>query len=530
MALHQPVLVIDDDSMFTKLVSSMLGKRGYLPVISHSMEEALRHGEHPGFVLAITDIYMPGMGGIEGIKALRKRHKNIKIIAMSGGWEDQSAVQALSAARQIGANWALKKPFTADEFNEAIACVLDGKEQEEPPKEPGAAAGPYVVIAEDDPMMGKVIVSTLKSVIDGKFQVLDGGQKVMDILAQDSKPDLIISDLNMPGMDGLMLMRHLGEAKYSGGVCLISGEDESILKSAEKLAQSHNLNVVGSLSKPVTKDDMSAMIGKFRASRAKEKTEHVSLISEDDIRRAVKEGEVEVHYQPKVSTKTRQIKGVEALIRWRHSDLGLIFPGSFIPFAEQNDLINLLTDAVIVSALAEQGEWHKKGLDIKVSINLSTYSLGRLDFPDFLAAQAAKNHITNELVIAEITESGLVEDSVKALEIMSRLRLKGFGLSIDDFGTGHSSLSRLQEAPFSELKIDRSFVAGASEDAVKLAILEASVEMAHKLGVSIVAEGVETKEDWDLVVGLGVDLVQGYYVAKPMPAAELLDWTKQWQT
>lgn len=530
MSLHKPVLVIDDDSMFANLVSSMLGKRGYLPVISYSMEDALKHGEQTGFTFVVTDIYMPGMGGIEGIRALRKRYQNIKIIAMSGGWEDQSAVQALAAARKMGANWALKKPFTADEFNEAIACVLGGKVQEQPPQEHGATAGPYIVIAEDDPLMGKVIVSTLKSVIDGKIEVHDGGQKVLDILKHDKKPDLIISDLNMPGMDGLMLMRHLAEANYAGDVCLVSGEDKSILKSAEKLAQSHNLNVVGCLSKPVTRDDMSAMIAKFRASVTPDATEQVSVISEGDIRRAVKEGEVEVHYQPKISTKTRRLQGVEALIRWRHSDLGLLFPESFIHFAERNSLIDLLTDAMIVSALGEQGEWHKMGLDIKVSINLSTYSLGRLDFPDFLEAQAAKNHITNALVIAEITESGLVEDSTKALEIMSRLRLKGFGLSIDDFGTGHSSLTRLQEAPFSELKIDRSFVAGASEDSVKLAILESSVEMARKLGVTIVAEGVETKEDWDLVVGLGVDLVQGYYIAKPMPAAEFLDWTKQWQT
>lgn len=530
MSLHQPVLVIDDDSMFANLVSSMLSKRGYLPVISYSMEEALKHGEQTGFTFVVTDIYMPGMGGIEGIKALRKRYQNIKIIAMSGGWEDQSAVQALSAARKMGANWALKKPFTADEFNEAIACILGGKVQEQPLWEQGGAAGPYVVIVEDDPMMGKIIASTLKSIIDGKIEVQDRGQKVLDILEQGRKPDMIISDLQMPEMDGLMLMRYLAEANYTGGVCLVSGEDEIILKSAKKLAQSHNLNVVGSLPKPVTRDAMSAIIDKFKASVTPDAAEQVSVISEDDIRKAVKEGRVEVHYQPKISAKTRQIKGVEALIRWRHPDLGLLFPDSFISFAEQNSLIDLLTDAMIISALGEQGQWLRQGLRIEVSINLSTYSLGRLDLPDFLATQAANNGIANDLVIAEITESGLVKDAVRALEIMSRLRLKGFGLSIDDFGTGHSSLTRLQEAPFSELKIDRSFVAGAGEDKVKLAIIEASIEMARKLGVTIVAEGVETKEDWDLVVGLGVDLVQGYYVAKPMPAAEFLDWTKQWQT
>ena len=527
MSLHNPVLVIDDDTMFANLVSSMLSKRSYLPVISHTMEDALRHAENTNPKFVVTDIYMPGMGGIEGIAALRKRYGDIKIIAMSGGWENQSAEKALSAARKIGANWALKKPFTADEFNEAIACILDDKEQKEPLGESELDDDLYVVIAEDDPLMGKVVASTLKTVINGRIEILSGGQEVLDCLNQDNIPDLIISDLNMPGIDGLTLLRHLSEAKYTGGVCLISGEDRKILKSAERLARSHNLNVIDSLSKPVTKDGMSVMIDKFKSSDTLTEIVHGSPIGKEDIQGAVKEGAVEVHYQPKICARTRKLVGVEALIRWRHSDLGLLFPGSFIPFAEQHGLIDLLTDAVVIAALEEHGAWCRKGLNIKLSINLSSYSLDRLDFPDFLAAQAKKNHIAHELIITEITESGLAKDAAKALEIMTRLRLKGFGLSIDDFGTGHSSLSRLQEAPFSELKIDRSFVAGANEDDVKRAILESSVEMAKKLGVSTVAEGVETKDDWDTVTGLGVDLVQGYYIAKPMPAAEFLDWAKQ---
>lgn len=530
MPLHQIVLVIDDDRVFASVVAKMLTQRRFLPVLTVSVENALNLSERSDFSFVLTDISLPGLGGIEGIKVLRERYGEIKIIAMSDGWGEQSGKDSLVAARKIGANWALKKPFTADELNEAIAGVLKGQTQEEIIIEPEPLSNPYVAVVDDDPEVGKVISKMLDRIVSGKVELMDQAEKVLAALKNPVRPDLIITDLNMPGMDGLALLRYLVEAEYTGSVCFISGEDKSILRSAERLAKSHKLSVVGALQKPVTLDDMTLVISELEASQKQETVEQASPITEKELRRAIKEGHLEVHYQPKVSTKTKDLIGVEALIRWHHSDLGLLYPGLFIPVAEKYGLIDLLTDAVILATMEAQGTWRRQGMDIKVSINLSTSCLGRLDFPEFLAAQVDYYGSSPELVIIEITEGGLADDVTRALEIMSRLRLKGFGLSIDDFGTGYSSLSLLEEAPFNELKIDRSFVAGAASDHSKRAILETSVEMARKLDVSTVAEGVETQEDWDLVAELGVDLVQGYFIAKPMPEVEFMDWVKQWKT
>jgi len=528
MTPQVPVLVIEDDSVFAKVVSKMLSQRGFLPVLAHSVEDALCQMKLPGLAFVMTDIFLPGMGGIDGIKAIRDSGGDTKIIAMSGGWGGQDKLEALAAARKVGANWGLKKPFTADELNEAIAATFERKPQTSIETKDTPPPDLSVFIVDDDPLMGRTIASALKGLTSGSVQIIDRAPDLFSSLSDTARSTLVVSDLNMPGMDGLALLRRLVEVGYQGAICLISGEDRTILRSAEKLAHSFGLNVVGALRKPIERTEMIAVVS--RCMEAKDRVVRVdsSPVSDDDLRNAIKEGEVELHYQPKVSAKNRQIVGVEALIRWRHAKLGLLYPNAFIPFAETNGLIDLLTDAVVVAALDAQKAWREQGLDIKVSINLSSQSLGRMEFPELLAAQTKLRATPPGSVIVEVTETGFAADNTKALEILSRLRLMGFGLSIDDFGTGHSSLARLEEAPFNEIKIDRSFVAGAHIDQNKKAILEASVVMAKKLCVSTVAEGVETVEDWDLVADAGVDLVQGYFVAQPVPAAKLLAWAEKW--
>lgn len=221
--------------------------------------------------------------------------------------------------------------------------------------------------------------------------------------------------------------------------------------------------------------------------------------------------------------------GVETLVRWNHPRNGLVFPERFIAIAEQHGLINELTQTVLSAALRQLRAWRDRGLALQVAVNVSMENLRTLAFPDWVAEQLAAAGLPAGSLILEITESQLMVDKVASLDTLSRLRLKQVGLSIDDFGTGHSSLSLLRDIPFSELKVDRSFVHGASYDASLRAIVEASLAMARQMGLTTVAEGVEEKADWEFLRSAGCDQAQGFMIARPMPAVRLPGWLDHWR-
>jgi len=229
-------------------------------------------------------------------------------------------------------------------------------------------------------------------------------------------------------------------------------------------------------------------------------------------------------YQPKFSARTGTLAGVEALLRWRHGDGSLAYPAAVTPVAESEGLINDITEAVLRRALAQCGAWQSEGYDIAVAVNVSMQDLHRYDFPEFVVETASSNGVDPTSVVLEITESQIMADIVRPLEILSRLRLKGVGLSIDDYGTGASSMQRLRRIPFTELKIDREFVAGSTDDRVTRAMLTSSIRLGKDLGLRVVAEGVETANEWRLVAARGADVVQGYFLARPMSAEDMAGW------
>ena len=333
----------------------------------------------------------------------------------------------------------------------------------------------------------------------------------------------------MPEMDGVEFLRHLVDREFRGGIALISGEDKRILQTAVQLGRAHKLNILGALSKPISPPALLEMLDQFGICRR----ERVSLIgvevSPEELEAALSDGKLTAHFQPKVSVETRELIGVETLVRWIDADRGFIPPDSFISVAENAGLIDQLTDTVFSIAMNQGAQWVSAGLDIKVAVNLSVDNLGRLDLPEFVVNTARETGMDPHRVVLEVTESRLMADVVKPLEVLTRLRLKGLELSIDDFGTGHSSLEQLKRIPFTELKIDRAFVHGAGMDETARSILESSVTLAKKLGISIVAEGVEDQDGWDLVASLGVDLVQGYFVCRPIPGSDLQDWMSEWR-
>ena len=400
-----------------------------------------------------------------------------------------------------------------------------------PPEEiPIAEINISVLLVDDDFIMHRITTSILNDIGIKKVRNALSGPKALDLLGKYSEDiDIVICDLNMPEMDGVEFMRHLAQQNYSNSLILTSGEDVRILRTVEKLALEHDLKVLGFIEKPVTPAKINELLETYDQIASEGTKIITDTFSIEDLKNALERDQLDVFFQPKIDVASKQVVGVEALVRWNHPILGLVRPDAFIPMAEDNGLINQLTQEVCKKSIGYASIARTKGIDLNIAINISVDALNDLNWPDDVARQIEEAGMNHSSITFEITESRLMEHISVALDILSRLSLKRFNLSIDDFGTGYSSMEQLQRIPFSELKIDRAFVNGAAEDNSARAILESNVLLAKKLNMNIVAEGVENQQDWDLLVDLRVDQVQGYFISRPLAFDKFLAWYEQWQ-
>ena len=252
----------------------------------------------------------------------------------------------------------------------------------------------------------------------------------------------------------------------------------------------------------------------------------LSLLGE--LRRAVERNELRLFLQPKLALASGAVVGAESLLRWQHPTRGMVPPGDFIPFAEQTGVIRSLTRWVFEASAAQWLDLHKHGIALTLSVNLSTGDLLDQDLPRKFDEALARHGVPAEAFCLEITESAIMDDPQRALGTLNRLATMGFRLSIDDFGTGYSSLAYLKRLPVDELKIDRSFVMAMERDTDDAKIVRSTVDLAHNLGLTVVAEGVETARAWEMLRELDCDEAQGYHMGRPMPAGEFLKWTAGW--
>jgi diguanylate cyclase (GGDEF)-like protein len=255
--------------------------------------------------------------------------------------------------------------------------------------------------------------------------------------------------------------------------------------------------------------------------------DRVALATE--LREAIEQDELRLHFQPQVSLATGRTVSVEALVRWQHPQRGLIPPDEFIPLAESAGLIRPLSRWVLNAALRNYSSWAKAGVVVPVAINLSMRDLHDPELPDTVARLLTTWRVPPKNVTIEITESSLMDDPTRALQIIASLSAMGLRIAIDDFGTGYSSLTYLKHLPVDELKIDRSFVQHMTADPRDAAILRATIGLAHDLNLQVIAEGVEDLSTWNLLTRLGCDNAQGYLVSRPQPSAALLQWLHEQQ-
>ena len=391
------------------------------------------------------------------------------------------------------------------------------------------AASP-ILIVDDDEFILKSASVTLANLGFLDVQYANSAGAAIDILDRNTSPiEVIMLDLNMPGVDGIEFLRELASRQFSGGLILISGEDERTLSLAESLARARQLIVLGSLRKPITADTLRTLFDQWHYPTANKQNVSseatAASITEAQLRSAIEGKILEPWFQPKIDTRTGEVVGVEMLARWP-TPQGNIYPDVFIPLAESSGLVDAMTFMLLSKALEWVNQWQRAGVDFNLAINVSMDSLYDLAFPEKLLKITSNTDVD---LIIEVTESRLMKDLVAPLDNLLRLRLKKIGLSIDDFGTGGSNLAQLRDLPFTELKLDLSFIQKAGVSMRDQSVLQHTIELAKNFGLTTVAEGVEEKEHWDLVKSMGCDIAQGFFLGRPMPGEKVAQWVNTWR-
>jgi EAL domain-containing protein (putative c-di-GMP-specific phosphodiesterase class I) len=388
-----------------------------------------------------------------------------------------------------------------------------------------------VLVVDDSRVQREHAAAVCRELGIGEIHEAGNGREALALLTAISpRPDLVIVDLEMPTMDGPEFLVKLQELHIDIPVIVASSRERALIDTVREMGSILGLSVLAAVQKPLASETVHAALRNARPVERKRSSKRAELrVDATALNEALERNEIFVHYQPKADIRTGIVRGVDALARWKHPTQGMIPPDQFIPLAEREQLIHRLTLDVMNQAMLQNSAWRARGLHLPVAINLSPLLLERSDLALEISSLQQCHGLTPDQIVIEITESSLVSRVGMALSVLAQLRLRGFGLSIDDYGTGFSSMQQLARIPFTELKIDRSFVRGAPERDSLQVILRSAIEMANRLGLTTVAEGVETLQEWRMLQEFGCSLGQGWLIAKPMPGDELIAWMKQYR-
>lgn len=389
------------------------------------------------------------------------------------------------------------------------------------------------LVLDDDSAVGLVMVFVAEKMGWEARAMTRPGEFLEQV--DDWKPTHIALDLVMPEMDGVEVIGLLAERGCRARIIISSGVGGRVLDAAYRSAAGHGLDIIGVLSKPFLPSDLRALLRDNPAL-----VSPVPALSESSVRlvgddvteaaltRALDNHEMRLVYQPKIDCASRSLAGFEALVRWHPPGGGIIMPDRFIPLAEESGLIDRLTAQVVEQGLS----WFATSFPdsrVSLSLNISARSLASFGLADSVSEQCRRLAVDPARLIFELTETSAMGDPVASLDLLTRLRMKGFKLSIDDFGTGYSSMLQLVRLPFSEIKVDKSFVMTAVHSAESRTVTKSVVDLGHSLRLRTTAEGVENAETLAFLTGIGCDLAQGYFIARPMPGDAVGAWMTQWK-
>lgn len=372
-----------------------------------------------------------------------------------------------------------------------------------------------IVVITSSELDTQFIKSTLKGATTHSPKCYQSGRRLIsNIKSKRLSPDLIVTDLVTSDIDYFHLVRELDHHRISCDLLLVSDLDSRILGTAKQMGENFGYSVVGTLTKPFTLEDIRWSLRERNIKPMRGPVKNPDQLSQTDILGGLRDGSLCVHYQPKWDVQKNQISGFEALSRWRDGDK-ILSPLAFIPVAERCGLIDALSWNIAEIVLSDAQRFFERFGNIQLAINFSVSTLQDISTPDKLEKLCVKYKVPTKNVTIEVTETRISEDGIALLEVLSRLHLNGFKLSIDDFGTGFSSLYRVKALPFSELKVDRSFVHGIEQSQTCQAVLASSMSLARELGMVIVAEGVETDDELAYLKQNGCEQVQGFLKGKP---------------
>ncbi len=382
-----------------------------------------------------------------------------------------------------------------------------------------------ILLVDDSRFVLKLTTRILESIgithIDTAASGVEGLKKLTK-----KKFDIVLMDLNMPEMDGVELIERLGEEKIDVALIIMSGESQKVLHICKQVAGAYGLDIIAALHKPFNTNDLTEVVQGFVDRIEKQKTSKIKFLPLKKIEAELqgKTNNLRLFYQPKVCAETQKMVGVEALVRWIDSKGNIYSPAAFVPTINEHGLDRELTRRVLNIGIEELGRWTRDGIKLKTSFNISTDDLQGNGFIAELVSLCAQHGVSSQSVVLEVLEDRIMGDIKKPLAALARLRMRGFDIALDDFGVGASNLEQLRLIPCTEIKIDRMFISNADTNYETRQILSSMVHLGKALDLKVIAEGVETQEQWDMVIKMGVDQVQGYYTGKPMSSADIIDY------